>query len=70
MFTKTKIVLASALVLGLAAAASAETAAPDSVRNYGPVASARLIEGRNVFVRPAPSVDPIWFKRASDNTNV
>lgn len=69
----TKIVLASALVLGLASAASAETAAPDSIRNYSAKtekAAMVPIEGRNVFVRPAPSVDPTGFKRASDNTNV
>ncbi len=72
MFTKSKIVLASALVLGLASAASAETAAPDSIRNYGPVAgqaAARLIEGRNIFVRPALTAQELWFKRASDTGN-
>lgn len=68
-----KIALVAALVAGFASAAVAEDAAPDSVRTYGAlygVQAQQMIEGRNVFSPVTQTVQEIWFKRASDNTNV
>ena len=68
-----KIALVAALVAGFASVAVAEDAAPDSVRDYGAfygVQAQQMIEGRNVYSPTAPTAQEIWFKRASDNTNV
>jgi opacity protein-like surface antigen len=71
-----KIALVAALVAGFASAAVAQDAAPDSVRNYGPVAGQYqsrqliMIEGRNVYSAAAPkTAEELWFRRASDVGN-
>ena len=67
-----KIALVAALVAGFASAAVAQDAAPDSVRNYGPIAGQfrQMIEGRNVYSPAAPkTAEELWFRRASDVGN-
>jgi hypothetical protein len=69
MYTKSKVVLAAALMFGFASAATAEDAAPDGIRANPNVSArmVRLIEGRNVFI-PAPdrTIEERWFERASN----
>jgi hypothetical protein len=57
MFSKTKIALSAALILGTASVAFAENNAVPGERNPSPVAS-KVFEGRNAFEGRAEVVRP------------
>ena len=78
MYTKTKLVLAAALVAGFASAGMAQDITDGTLYErmdvrpygnayfgnaYGSVAEPGLFEGRNVIIRRAPSTAQYWLDR-------
>jgi hypothetical protein len=73
MFSKTKIALAAALVLGSASLALADEYTSDAMRNYGPVAeqtlNTRQVALPHAAVKAPTAQSEQWMDRASQNVD-
>jgi hypothetical protein len=65
MFSKTKIALAAALIVGSASVAMADGEFDPNLGNRYPQATTQVLEGRNVAMTAAVSGQQAWIDRAS-----